>query len=138
MRTRRVIWIAAGMTVCAIALLSAHRQFVNPRGISGTALEIDLDRKAVARIRRQDQNLHIELLYFPSFESAFEEPKVSQDTNGDTSVLLRSYSPGPFYRKSEQLTNISFAIPSSSIESGTTIQFFSGDYDQVFATAKAP
>jgi hypothetical protein len=115
-----------------------HRQPTHPRVISGTALEMDLSRKAVAQLRRQDPNLHVELLYFPSFESTFEEPKVSRDSNGNAIVFLRSYSPGPFHRKSEQLTNISFTIPSSSLERGATIQFFSGDYDQVFAIANAP
>jgi hypothetical protein len=138
MRVRKAICIALVLALCAISFVFVRRQPTHPGGISGTALEMDLNRKTIAQLRREDRNLHIELLYFPSFESTFEEPKFSRDSNGKTIVFLRSYSSGPFHRKSEQLTNISFTIPSSSLERGETIQFFSGDYDQVFATAKVP
>lgn len=135
MTTRRSICAALGLALVAMALTWTMAQ---PRYISGDALDMDLNRKPMAYLRRQGPDLQVELRYFPSFESTFYEPEVSRAANGNTLVRLRSYSAGPFHRQSEQLTNMSFTVPSQSIEPGATIEFFSGDYDRILVVAKAP
>jgi hypothetical protein len=99
---------------------------------------MDLTAKAMADIARKDGQLHVKLRNFPSFESNFEKPLIAHTKNGSIQVSLRSYSVGPFHRKSEQLTNLSFTLPGQTAASGTTLAFHSGDYDQVIISAKAP
>jgi hypothetical protein len=138
MMRRRLLWISGFAMAGVAALLIGNRYQARSSGILGEAIEMNPDRKVIARLHRLDRDLHIELLYFPSFESTFEDPKVTQDAQGRVTVSLTSYASGPFYRTSEQQTNLSFKVPSSSVKSGATVQFYSGDYDQVFATVKAP
>lgn len=135
MKKRWLAWsvLASLLLASAIGLMSCNRA----AAITGEAAEFNLTRKAIANMKRQDGYLHVELLYFPSFESTFEEPKVLRE-KGKTVIQLRSYSPGPFYRKSEQQTNLAFKVPAHLVEAGTTVHFRSGDYDRVFATGKAP
>jgi hypothetical protein len=106
--------------------------------LSGEAQKMDLAVKAVASITRKDGQLYIVLRNFPSFESSFEEPVIAHNKVGSIQVSLRSYSTGPFHRKSEQLTNLSFTLPRQIAASGTTAAFHSGDHDRVFISAKAP
>lgn len=137
MQARGMRWIAA-IAACAVMLFLACR-WTPPAGtIAGVAREMDTSRKPHAKIRREGLELHIELSNFPSYESTFQAPKVSINSKGKVVVSLSSYSAGPFHRKSEQLTDVSFTIPAGSAQRGSTIEFISGDYDQVVVSAEAP
>ena len=137
MKSRRITLFALAGTFAAVAIALVSRTG-STSIITGTAFEIAHDRKSIARIRRQGTELHVDLFYFPSFESSFEAPQISKGKDGQTIVLLKSHSPGPFHRKSEQLTNLSFTIHANLVPKDDLVLFRSGDYDEVFVTEKAP
>jgi hypothetical protein len=106
--------------------------------ITGEVGALDIQAKATVKLIRKDGQLKIDLDNFPSFESKFEEPRITHRKDGSIQVSLRSYSSGPFHRKSEQLTNLSFVLAGKTAPSGSTLVFHSGDYDQVFISTKVP
>ena len=137
MKARRIALFALAGTLAAVAIALVSR--TEPTSvITGTAIEMAHDRKSTVRLRRQGTDLHVDLFHFPSFESSFEAPQISKGQDGQTIVLLKSYSPGPFHRKSEQLTNLSFTIPANLVPKDDLVLFRSADYDEVFVTEKAP
>jgi hypothetical protein len=136
--TMRRKLIIGGSIAALVAFGVKIAFFSDHSSITGEVGESDMEAKATVKIARKNGELQIDLHNFPSFESKFEAPRITRRKDGSIQVSLRSYATGPFYRKSEQLTNLSFVLPGQTAPSGTTLAFHSGDYDQVFISARAP
>jgi hypothetical protein len=130
--------VATLAAVAAVWGLTSLIEIAHQETVTGTALEMQTGRKAVAQMCRAGSSMNIELLYFPSFESTFSQPEVSRDSGGRTVVSLQSYSPGPFHRKSEQLTNLTFTLPGAMFRKGELVLFRSVDYEEVITSVVAP